>query len=57
MKKNDNIFDDYLKANRRGSRLGEQENQTGWTSKHKVHRSKKTYTRKVKYKKDLFDEV
>ena len=57
MKKNDNIFDDYLKANRRGSRLGEQENQTGWTSKHKVHRSKKAYTRKVKYKKDLFDEV
>ena len=36
---------DYVKANRRGSREAELEFSTGWTSKHKVHKSKKTYDR------------
>jgi len=37
---------DILKANRRGSREGELENSTGWVAKHKVHKNKKSYTRK-----------
>jgi len=41
---------DYIKANRRGSREAELQDKTGWTAKHKVHRSKKTYTRKAKHK-------
>ena len=41
---------DYIKANRRGSREAELENQTGWCGTHKVHPSKKTYTRKTKHK-------
>jgi len=41
---------DYLKANRKGSRDAELDNSTGWKSKHKVHNSKKTYTRKQKHK-------
>lgn len=42
--------EDYIKASRRGSREAELENQTGWTAKHKVHKSKKNYTRKSKHK-------
>jgi hypothetical protein len=41
---------DYIKANRNGSRQAELEDQTGFTSKHKVHKSKKAYTRKSKHK-------
>lgn len=37
---------DYLLANRIGSREAELENSTGWVSKHKVHKSKKNYSRK-----------
>jgi hypothetical protein len=40
----------YIKANRNGSRQAELENATGFVSKHKVHRSKKTYSRKSKHK-------
>jgi len=43
-------FNDYIKANRRGSREAELENKTGWSSKHSVHPSKKTYSRKGKHK-------
>lgn len=35
-----------LTSERRISREIELENQSGWVSKHKVHKSKKTYTRK-----------
>jgi hypothetical protein len=42
---------DYIKANRRGSREAELEHSTGFTSKHKIHSSKKVYTRKLKHKK------
>ena len=41
---------DYIKANRKGSREAELENQTGWCRSHKVHRSKKNYSRKTKHK-------
>lgn len=42
---------DALKAMRRGSREGEQELLgPGFHSSHRVHRSKKTYTRKAKHK-------
>jgi len=44
---------DYIKANRRGSREAELENQTGWVGKHKIHKSDKIYTRKVKHKSSL----
>jgi len=44
------IVIDYIKANRKGSREAELENSTGWKSTHKVHESKKTYTRKQKHK-------
>ncbi|MBR5687433.1 MAG: hypothetical protein IKX36_05700 [Prevotella sp.] len=43
---------DVFKAMRRGSREAEQELLgPGFHSSHKVHRSKKTYTRKEKHKK------
>ena len=45
-----------LKAMRRGSREGEQELLgSGFHSSNRVHRSKKTYTRKTKHKQDLKD--
>lgn len=37
---------EYLLANRIGSREAELKNSTGWISKHKVHKSKKNYSRK-----------
>lgn len=40
--------EDILKANRKGSREAESENSIGFVSKHKVHRSKETYSRKNK---------
>ena len=42
---------DYIKANRKGSRDAELEDSTGWTGKHKIHPSKKAYTRKHKHKR------
>ena len=46
---------DYIKANRRGSREAELENETGFTAKHVVHTSKMNYTRKTKHKNMRFD--
>jgi len=46
---------DYIKANRKGSREAELENQTGWSAKDKVHKSSRTYSRKEKYKKSYCD--
>lgn len=38
---------DYVKANRRGSRDAEfEQTNNGWSSKNKVHTSKKNYDRK-----------
>lgn len=44
---------DYIKANRRGAREAQLENQTGWVGSHKVHKSAKTYSRKVKHKENF----
>ena len=41
---------DYIKANRKGSRDAELSFENGWKSKNKVHRSKKSYSRKPKHK-------
>ena len=38
------------KNDKKISRELELENQTGWTATHKVHKSKKNYTRKNKHK-------
>ena len=44
---------DAFKAMRRGSREGEQELLgPGFHSSNRIHRSKKTYTRKTKHKED-----
>lgn len=40
----------YIKANKKGSRDAEIENATGFISTHKVHKSKKSYSRKPKHK-------
>jgi len=45
------INKDYIKANRKGSREAEFEIVTGFISKHRIYKSKKTYTRKKKHKK------
>ena len=55
-KKKQPINLDALKAMRRGSREGEQELLgPGFLASNRVHRSKKTYTRKAKHKQDLND--
>jgi len=55
-KKKQPINLDALKAMRRGNREGEQELLgPGFHSSNRVHRSKKTYTRKAKHKQDLND--
>jgi len=41
---------DYIKATRRGSREAELENSSGWKAVRKIHKSKRTYTRKGKKK-------
>jgi len=41
---------DYIKANRKGSRDAALENSTGFTAIRKVHKSKKTYSRKDKHR-------
>ena len=43
-------IEDWLKANRIGSRNAELEDSSGWSSKRKIHKSKKTYSRKNKHK-------
>ena len=48
---------DYIKANRKGSRDAELEDKTGWTSKHKIHKSSKTYNRKGKKNKDYLEDL
>jgi hypothetical protein len=37
---------DIVKANRRGSREAELECENGFVSKHKIHKSEKTYSRR-----------
>ena len=50
-KKQKSRLDDVIKAMRRGNREGEQEVLgPGFHSNNRVHRSKKTYTRKLKHK-------
>jgi len=49
--------DDYIKANRRGSREAELENQSGWNATHKVHKSKKDYCRNEKHKGKYRDNL
>jgi hypothetical protein len=51
-----NKNNDYVKANRRGSRDAELENSTGFNGTHKIHKSKLDYDRKPKYKKDILSE-
>ena len=46
---------DYVKANRKGSREAELEISSGFTSKHKVHKSKKAYSRKPKHRETWGD--
>lgn len=53
-KKEKSRLDDVIKAMRRGNREGEQEVLgPGFHSTNRVHRSKKTYTRKQKHRGDL----
>jgi len=50
-KKQKTVIDDVIKAMRRGNREGQQEVLgPGFHATNRVHRSKKTYTRKVKHK-------
>ena len=45
---------DSLNASKKASREMELENSTGWVAKHKVHKSVKDYTRKTKYKNEVY---
>lgn len=55
-KQSKSSLDDIIKAMRRGNREGQQEVLgPGFHSTNRVHRSKKTYTRKAKHKKDIPD--
>lgn len=58
MKKNlkNNHLDDYIKANRRGSREAELENDGKFKSKHKVHKNFKKYSRKNSVNQFLIEE-
>ena len=52
-KKHKSRLDDVIKAMRRGNREGQQEVLgPGFHATNRVHRSKKTYTRKQKHKSD-----
>jgi len=44
-------FDNWLKANRRGSREAELLNEKGWKTKNKIHKNKKKYDRKREKRK------
>ena len=48
-KKRKHTDKDYIKANRHGEWLANNENSTGWISIHKVHPTKKSYKRNTKY--------
>ena len=55
MKKNKITEQDYIKINRALSRVEEMETLgPGFHSKNKIHKSKKTYSRKDKHKKRIF---
>lgn len=43
---------DYIKANRKGSREAELEVSCGWNAVKRVHKSKKSYCRTPKHKKN-----
>ena len=43
---------DYIKANRKGSRDAQLQDEEGWVAVKKVHKSKNNYTRKQKHKGD-----
>ena len=45
---------DSLKASKKASREIELQNATGWIAKHKIHKSTKDYTRKLKHKNGWF---
>jgi hypothetical protein len=45
---------DDMKVSRKVAREAELQNATGWISKHKVHKSAKDYTRKLKHKNEVF---
>jgi hypothetical protein len=45
---------DHIKANKKASREISLQNSTGWVSSHKVHKTEKNYTRKMKHKSDYF---
>ena len=45
---------DYIKANRKGSREAELENERGWKAVRKIHCSTKNYSRKIKHKNVTF---
>lgn len=49
-------FNDWMKANRKGSRDAELEDKTGWVAKNKKHKTLKDYSRKGKNKLRKFDE-
>ncbi|MCK9446746.1 hypothetical protein M0Q50_07805 [bacterium] len=46
MKNNRITQEDYIKANRKGSRDAELEISNGFNTMHKIHKSKKSYNRK-----------
>jgi hypothetical protein len=50
-------FEDYIKANRKGSREAELEDSTGWKSVHKAHTSLKDFKRKNKHQKPIIDNL
>lgn len=60
MKKNKNLkdthLDDYIKANRRGSREAELENNPGFKSRARVHKNFKKYSRKNSINNFMFED-
>jgi hypothetical protein len=60
MKKNKSLkdchLDDYVKANRKGSRSAEMENNGKFKSNHKVHKNYKKYSRKNSINSFIFEE-
>ncbi len=55
MKNSAITLDDYIKAMKKGGREAEKELMgPGFHATHRVHRSKKTYTRKAKHKDASF---
>lgn len=60
MKKNKNLkdthLDDYIKANRRGSREAEFENNPGFKSRTRAHKNYKKYSRKNSINNFMFED-